>query len=307
MHKIVVIGSLNVDSVFKVKKIPKPGATIFSSSFEYHFGGKGANQAYTIGKLGGDVELLGVVGNDEYGSKILQHLNKEANVKIDQIRVSSKFFTGMANIIVDDFGDNQIIVHSGANFDFDSKYLETIKKVIDLKEIIILQLEIPLNIVEDIINYAHEQQKIVILNPAPVQSNCEKFLSKVDYLIPNETELEILMNQKFESQSQFLEAAQKFVKEKHIKNLIVTLGAAGSYLITQNVCKFINVYKANAVDSTCAGDSYLGAFATKLSQGIAIEDALDYAALVSAIVVTKNGAQSSIPSQEEIEKVKLFK
>ncbi|WP_027063424.1 ribokinase [Mesoplasma seiffertii] len=307
MRKIVVIGSLNIDLVFKVAKLPKPGATIFSESFEYHFGGKGANQAYTIGKLEGDVELLGVVGNDEYGMKILQHLKQTAKVKVDEIKVSSTLPTGMANIVVDDNGNNQIIVHSGANFDFDEAYIAKVKAIIDTKDIVILQLEIPINVVEELINYAYEQKKVIILNPAPICQLKDEILGKIDYLIPNETELEVLMQQKFISPAQFLAAAQEFVNQKALKTLIVTLGNYGSYLITNKTSKFINVYKVNAIDTTSAGDSYLGAFAVKLSQGCDLEQALDYAAKVSAIVVTKNGAQSSIPSQQEVENTKIFK
>src|SRR5699024_5861897 len=164
MKKILVIGSINVDLVFNTEHLPLKGETLFAKHFETHFGGKGANQDFTAGRLGADVELMGVVGDDDDGRTSKHNLQHNGCVAVDRIAMTDKFTTGIANIVVAKNGDNHIIVNSGANFHFEPDYIDTIKTVIDEKKIIIFQLKITIEAVETLANYAKDNGTTIILN-----------------------------------------------------------------------------------------------------------------------------------------------
>ncbi len=324
-RKILVIGSINVDLVFKTEHLPLRGETIFSTHFETHFGGKGANQAFTAGKIGYkenlEVTLLGAVGEDNYGQDSLANLKKNGCVNVEHIFTLPEVSTGLANIVVAKNGDNTIIVNSGANFAIAQKsalyggevqFIERAQALIDQHDIILFQLELPISIVESLIIYAKSQAKEVILNPAPAPLHplSEKVLKSVDYLIPNETELAALVGKKLFNKGEttieaIIEAGREWFPISGVKNLIITLGEAGSYFISEEKEFKMNSYRVKALDSTCAGDSFIGSFAVELALGSSIEEALDFASQVSAVVVTKAGAQSSIPDRTEVEAFKL--
>lgn len=301
MKKILVIGSINVDLVFNTEHLPLKGETLFAKHFETHFGGKGANQAFTAGRLGADVELMGVVGDDDYGRTSKHNLQHNGCVAVDRIAMTDKFTTGIANIVVAKNGDNHIIVNSGANFHFEPDYIDTIKTVIDEKDIIIFQLEIPLEVVETLAKYAKDNGKTVILNPAPGAKLSDELLQNTDYLVPNETELAILSGLPTNTPEKAIAAAKMLQKAHKIPALIVTLGEHGSYFVKADEALHIPIHKVSAVDTTCAGDSYIGAFAYMLAKGAPTREALQFAAKVSALVVTKKGAQSSVPTLSEVE------
>lgn len=323
--RVLVIGSINVDIVFKTRALPLRGETLFSKSFETHFGGKGANQAFTAGKIGKEraieVTFLGAVGEDNYGRESLENLKNNGNVNIEHIMTIPNVSTGLANIVVADNGDNTIIVNSGANFaiaeprgDYNGSesFIARAKPIIDAHEIILFQLELPLPIVEALMIYAKSKGKCVILNPAPAPLTplSSEALSAVDFLIPNETELAALAgaahfkgeeNLKTPTVEETITAGKAWFPHSGVNNLIITLGEAGAYFINQEEAFAIRSYPVEAVDTTCAGDSFIGTFAAELAAGSTLKTALDFASRVSAVVVTKSGAQSSIPDRQEVE------
>ena len=299
IKKILVIGSLNMDFVIEVNKMPLPGQTIIGKSFTLVPGGKGANQAYAIGKLGAEVSILGAVGNDEYGKKLLQNLNS-VNVNVDNVITISEDNTGCAFINVDDNGENNIVVISGANNMITKETIDNNIELIKEADIIVVQLEIPLDVVSYAVKLAKNNNKLVILDPAPAVSNLsDDLLSNVDIIKPNETEIQILSGIEINTNEDILKAARILV-DKGVKNVIVSLGGKGSILVTKDNVLSFNAPNVEVVDTTAAGDSFIAALAKSLLEGKTIIEAIQYAHIVSAMVVTKKGAQTSIPSQTEV-------
>lgn len=298
MKKICVIGSLNMDLVVNVEEMPKKGQTLIGSSFKEVPGGKGANQAVAIAKLGGDISMIGKVGNDSFGKTLINQL-KENNVKTDYIYTEDSS-SGVAMITVDKNAENSIVVAPGANF----KVLrEDIDKCIDAiknSEIIVLQLETPIDTIKYALEKSKELGKFTILNPAPAAKLSDDIIRNVDLLTPNETELEILSGVKIDCEEDIKKAAEVMI-EKGVKQLIVTLGSKGSLYIDEDNMKFKKSYKVKAIDTTAAGDSYTGALAVYLSQDKSIEEAMDFASKVGALSVTKEGAQNSLPTLKDVE------
>lgn len=298
MKKICVIGSLNMDLVVNVEEMPKKGQTLIGSSFKEVPGGKGANQAVAIAKLGGDISMIGKVGNDSFGKTLISELKKN-NVKTDYI-YTEDCSSGVAMITVDKNAENSIVVAPGANF----KVLrEDIDKCIDAiknSEIIVLQLETPIDTIKYVLEKSKELGKFTILNPAPAAKLSDDIIRNVDLLTPNETELEILSGVKIDCEEDIKKAAEVMI-EKGVKQLIVTLGSKGSLYIDKDNMKFKKSYKVKAIDTTAAGDSYTGALAVYLSQDKSIEDAMDFASKVGALSVTKEGAQNSLPTLKDVE------
>lgn len=294
--KILVVGSLNIDIVTKVQELPKKGQTIIAEKSNWNFGGKGANQAYAIGQMVGKVELYGLVGDDDYGDEYMKYLHHRTNIKNNTILIEEKYETGVAYITVEQTGDNTIVVCPNANNAYKRQHISMIKKIIDEKDIIVLQLEIPFKVVEQLIEYAFKKKKTIVLNPSPAIKLNDELLSKIDYLIPNETELEILMDKKFSPQTNIKDEAKIFFKQSKVKNLLVTLGDKGAYFINQDEEIEMPAMKVEVVDSTCAGDAFLGAFVAMIAeQGSSHKGAMQLATGVAAMVVTKQGAQQSIP------------
>lgn len=289
-----------MDFVIETSKMPAPGETVIGNNFSLVPGGKGANQAYALGKLGANTIMIGAVGNDNYGIKLLDNLNS-VNVNTNNIVKLDNVNTGCAFITVDNNGENCITVISGANEKLNENMIYNNKHIITEADIIIMQLEIPLEIVNLVAKIAKEHNKFVILDPAPAVSNIsDELLKNIDIIKPNETEIEILSGQKIESNEDVINAARLLI-QKGVKNVIVTLGKKGSLLITKDVVKSFSALDVKAIDTTAAGDSFTAALAKSLSEGKSLDDAINYGHLVSSIVVTRKGAQSSIPSPEEIE------
>ena len=299
MKKALVIGSLNMDMTAKVENLPKLGETIFSNEFYESCGGKGANQAVAMSKLGMTTEMIGMVGNDSQGDRLINNLIKH-NVKADNI-IKSNDLTGRAIITVDKKGNNNIIVIPGCNFKISEKDIQDKIGVIAESDIVILQNEIPSEVVEYSLLKAKELQKITIFNPAPARKLSDKMYQNIDYLILNETEMEEIFDIGIHDKVYIGRIFHK-KKECGIKNIILTLGENGSVLFDENdnVKKF-DAYEVEAVETTAAGDSFIGAFALKICETNNPDEAIKYATATSAIVVTRQGAQDSIPSPEEIE------
>ncbi|MEI0445898.1 ribokinase [Brachyspira intermedia] len=282
--KILIIGSINKDLVVTAPRFPKEGETILGSNFYTGNGGKGANQACAIGKLGGDVSMLGAVGDDSFGKDLCDALISN-NVNTDNLIIKNNVSTGIAVITVTNYGANNIIVAQGANALITKDDIK--EELISLYDIIVMQLEIPLEIAEYAAYIAKKLGKTVVLNPSPAVKLSRNFLSYVDILIPNETEIDII-------------GGIDYAFECGVKNIILTLGANGCDFINEEERKRFDAYKVDVVDTTAAGDSFLGGVVRMIADNKSIEEAIIFATKVSNITVTRKGAIDSIPTYEEV-------
>ncbi|BES66621.1 ribokinase [Gottschalkiaceae bacterium SANA] len=298
MGKICVVGSLNMDLVARGQRIPVVGETVLGESFNQVPGGKGANQAAAMGRLQGHVAMVGKVGQDAFGQALIQAL-KDAKVDTQGV-TKAPTSTGIALITVQADGDNAIVVVPGANAELKPADIDAAKSVIEESEIVITQLESPLDTVTYALKLAKEQGKVTILNPAPAVPLADELIQNVDYLTPNETELAILSGMPTESQDE-LQAAAKAMMAKGVKVLIVTLGSKGCLVIDENGSRQFPAFKVKAVDTTAAGDSFNGGVAVALAEGKSLEEAIEFATKVGALTVQKAGAQSSLPTRQEVD------
>ncbi|NLL75636.1 MAG: ribokinase [Clostridiales bacterium] len=300
--KILVIGSLNVDMVIEMKNMPLVGETVLGTQLTYIPGGKGANQACAVGKLGGDVKMLGCVGEDEFGD--IQKDNLSAcGVDTSYFKRSKTKKTGTASIYVDERGNNSIVVVAGANQECDISYLREHDDIIKECDYVILQMEIPYDAIFYAVNRAKELGKTVILNPAPAPEKLpDEILAKLDYITPNETELMKLCGRDGAQIDDFIEGA-KMLLQKGVKNVLVTLGERGALLVNANMAEVFPTRKVVSVDTTAAGDCFNGAFAVALAEGRSQKEAIVFANVSSSIAVTRNGAQTSIPRREETDEL----
>ncbi|AEF94754.1 ribokinase [Desulfotomaculum nigrificans CO-1-SRB] len=288
---VLVIGSLNMDLVSYSDRIPHVGETVLGQRFATVPGGKGANQAMAAVKLGAKVTMLGAVGNDSYGDQLLSHLKQHGVDTTRVLRTGST--TGVALINVDANGNNQIVVVPGANYDLGPAELVRRQQVFADADVVVLQLEIPLPTVGQAIELAHKYHKPVILNPAPAQPLPDDWLNQVDYLIPNEHEALLLAG----SEENFYVALRQ--KMKH--TLIVTRGEKGVTFMHQNQLVSVPAFMVQAVDTTAAGDAFIGGFSVALAEGLGLPEAIRFGCAVAALSVTKEGAQTSLPLRQEVE------
>lgn len=301
MKKLLVIGSMNMDFVTDLPHALAVGETILAQNLRLVPGGKGANQAYAMGKLGGMVTMLGAVGADLHGERLCGNL-QSVGVEVEAIRKAEDSPTGMAVITVLPSGDNSILVLQGANAQVTPEYVKEHHQLLEECDILVLQLEIPLETVVYAAQEAYRMGKQVILDPAPAVAGLPEELLQCLYLLkPNETELSILMGHPYDPASLREDALS--LQKKGVKNVLVTLGSAGSYLLLEDgsEVRMEANPKVQVVDTTAAGDSYVAALAVALSEGDNLEKAARFASRVSDIVVTRPGAQTSIPSREEVE------
>lgn len=263
-------------------------------------GGKGANQAVQLSKLGGKAFMAGCVGNDKFGEELLSNLQKH-NVNTDNVKLSEKNNTGMG--IVNVFDDGKLIatITRGANYDITNSDIDKIKNEIISAQIIILQMEIPIEVIEYVINLASKHDVYIILNAAPACEIKEEVLSKVNCLVVNETEASFYLNKEINDVKSSIENCEELYGK--IKDLlIITLGENGSLLYDGKEKLHIKARKAEVTETTGAGDSFIGAFAYKLLNDSSYKEAAEFASLVSSITVTKIGAQDSMPTYEEVKK-----
>lgn len=302
MKKVCVVGSINMDIFLRVENIPVIGETVLAKEIFYGRGGKGENQAIAMRKLGCDVEMIGCVGDDENGRILLEGL-KSDGVGISGVEVVN-FASGTAYINVDDRGNNNIIVHPGANHKLSFEMIKSHMDIIKNSDIAVFQLETPVDVVKKTIEICHKNKICVILNPAPAVRDFDyEMLSYVDYLIPNETELELIAKEKV-NEKNIVEVCKKIL-EKGVKNLIVTLGEKGSILVNEKGYKKFDIIEVDVKDTTGAGDSFIGGFVKGLLDEKNIEEAILYATKVSALTVTKNGASESFPNIDEVNSFKI--
>ena len=299
MGKILVIGSLNIDMVMKVDHMPTAGETILCDGMKLVAGGKGANQACAAGRLGTDVTMLGAIGNDSHGEMQRDSLQR-SGVDVSGLITKERVSTGTAFITVNKEGNNSIVVVQGANAQFTPEDIEAHRDLLEECEIVILQLEIPMDTVLYAVKLARTLGKTVILDPAPVPEHFpEELYQYVDINKPNESELSRLTG--IADTQNHLEEAVQIVKDHGVKNVLVTLGGDGVYLDTENESPVhIPAKKVEVVDTTAAGDSFTAALAAMLLEGKTLKEAAEFANQVSAIVVTREGAQDSIPTLQEV-------
>lgn len=298
--RILIIGSLNTDIVLSLKRMPEVGETVLSDSYYFSLGGKGANQACSAGKLGGRVSIIGSVGNDDFGKTQIANL-ESIGVDCSNVRISEGRRTGMAVVTVDEDGNNSIIVSSSANLDCDISYIEEKKCVIENSDIVLIQLEIPFDAVERAVEIASAAGKIVLLNPAPYSEKItDGLLKKIDYLIPNESELKSLEPDVDIKQLKSIEAGARNLVSRGAKNVIVTLGKEGCLWVNKDEVLKLDVEDVQRVDTTGAGDCFCGAFCVALSEGEAVKDALVFAGKASTLAVTRKGAQDAMPFRTEL-------
>ena len=271
-QKILVVGSTNTDMVIQTDHLPVLGETILGGTFFMNPGGKGANQAVAIARLGGKITFICKTGRDVFGHQSHQ-------------------------LFVD---EGIITAAPGANMNLTPVDLAKAKPAIDEADIILLQLEIPMETVEYVAKVAKEQNKKVILNPAPAQPLSEELLSALYLITPNETEAELICGQKITDIDSAIKAAN-LIKAKGVKNVIITMGSKGAFVCTDTICELVPSYKVKAVDTTGAGDIFNGALVLAISEGRDWIEATRFACKTSAIAVTRVGAQSSAPYRNEVD------
>lgn len=293
--KILVVGSINMDLVTITKRMPAIGETIIGKDFKMIPGGKGANQAVAAARMGAEVAFIGCVGDDIYGDKLLEALRDES-ININGITRVNNIPTGIANIIVDEKANNSIIVVPGANSKVHAENINVNMELIDWCDIIILQLEIPLETVMKCIEEGKKRGKTIIFNPAPVQKLDEEVFKYIDYLIVNEIEAKQISETDEEDHFKLVEKLLNI----GFRNVIMTVGEKGVLFNENSEIKYIPAIKVNAIDTTAAGDSFVGTFATSLGNGADKDISIHDAVRAAAITVTRIGAQSSLPYKNEI-------
>jgi ribokinase len=296
--KIVIIGSSNMDMVVKADHIPAPGETLICGSFLMNPGGKGANQAVSVARLGGEPLFICKVGNDVFGKQFTYLFNDE-QIDTSFVLSDENLPSGVALITVAKGGENSIVVASGANANLFAKDIEPALDEIAQASILLLQLEIPMETVHYAIGYAAARGVKIILNPAPASVLSAELLRQVDILTPNETEAGMISGMRVTNMETAKKAAA-IIRDKGVKNVVVTMGKQGAVVCDQNGCLLSPAPKVEAIDTTAAGDVFNGALAVALSEGKTLEAAARFACEAAAISVTRLGAQSSIPYRNEI-------
>jgi ribokinase len=293
--KVTVIGSINMDLVTQTTRVPSMGETLLGESFKQFPGGKGANQAVASARLGGEVSFIGCVGNDLFGQELKHRLEQE-QVNIEGVDTTEVESTGVAQITVSN-NDNSIIVVPGANYQVSQEWIDQKRHLIENADIVLTQLEIPMEIVERVVDIAHVNGVPVILNPAPAQKLSPDLLKKVTYLTPNESELDLLTSKNGDVDSKIFT-----LQQLGVENLIVTRGADGVVYREKNASttSYKESLKVKVIDSTGAGDAFNGALAVAIGSGKDLGEALDFSVRVGALSVTKLGAQSGIPNLSEL-------
>ena len=297
---IVVVGSLNMDLVVRMPQIPRPGETLLGGVFKTFPGGKGANQAVAAARLGGQVTMIGCVGNDAFGREMQDTLAREG-IDTTHVLIHPEAATGVALIQVDAQGQNSIAVASGANFCLTGAEVEKALQSIDEFDALVMPLETPLETIYAAAKIAAQRGAKVILNPAPAQVLEKDLLELVDVLLPNEYEIALMTGVPLQTPADTRRAAEKLL-DLGVKNLLVTLGSHGSALFSPSAPEtLIPAWLVRAVDTTAAGDCFVGALAVALCEGRSLQDAAKFASAAAALSVTREGAQPSLPRRSEVE------
>lgn len=298
--RIVVVGSSNTDMIIKVPHVPVPGETIIGGKFSIAAGGKGANQAVAAARAGGDVTFIARIGDDMFGQQAKDGFVKD-NINVDHVLSDKDAPSGVALIFVGEDGQNSIAVASGANANLLPSDVQAASDAISTSDILIMQLETPLETVQKAVSIASDNGVKVILNPAPAQALSDDILRHVSILTPNESETELLTGLKVASEKDVAAAADALMA-KGIETVIVTMGPKGAFVATADSKELVSGFSVKAVDATAAGDVFNGTLAVAIAEGKPLRKAVSFANAAAALSVTKLGAQPSAPTREEIDK-----
>lgn len=288
MKMITVIGSMNMDVVVDTNRVPENGETIFGKDFYTFPGGKGANQAVAAARLGGDVHMVACVGNDVFGTELVQNLHEEG-VDTAHVSYSTEKSTGIANIILSE-NDNRIIVVPGANYELTPQMIEDLRGIIKKSKVVVMQLEILPETVKAVLNLCDELDIPVVMDPAPSEFFDAEMISGIRYITPNQYECEQLFGVRMEE-----------ALEMYPNQLIVTLGKDGVRYFDGEKHIHVEAIQTNAVDTTGAGDTFNGALAYAISNQYALVDGVKFANAASSLSVEKLGAQTGMPTKKEVE------
>jgi len=298
MAKICVVGSVNMDVVTYVDHIPQPGQTVFGERLVETAGGKGANQAVAVAKQEKEVVFIGSVGSDRHGDMLVEGL-QNFQVDVSSMQRLEGIDSGKTSIVVENSGENLIIYLEGANGELDTNHVRAaLQKQTDC-EVLLVQLESPYNVVLEAMKTAREQGITVILDPAPSRNVTDELLRYADLVLPNEQEAKDITNIEIVDDVS-AQAAAAIFRKKGIDQGVLKLGAHGAYVFNEENITFVKPMQVEAVDSVGAGDCFAGAFASAYIDGQSVEEAASYANVVSALKVTKPGAQDGIPTLAEV-------
>ncbi|MDA0196856.1 MAG: ribokinase [Bacteroidetes bacterium] len=295
---IVVIGSSNTDMVIQTGRLPAPGETILGGQFIMNPGGKGANQAVAAARLDGEVTFIARVGNDIFGQEAIKGF-QEHGIDISCVAIDNESPSGVALIMVDDKGENCISVALGANLTMQKSDIDKAKELIKQASFVLIQLEIPMEVVTYAVDLAKSLGTRVVLNPAPAQPLSDDLLSSLHIITPNETETALLTGIKVEDESTARKAA-RILKDKGVDIVLITMGERGAYVLSDDDDQIVPSTKVIPVDTTAAGDTFNGALLVGLSDGLSLTEAVEFANKAAAFSVTKMGAQVSAPSRNDI-------
>ncbi|MBS4206656.1 ribokinase [Bacillus sp. FJAT-50079] len=299
--KILVIGSYNVGLTCQTDRVPVWGETLIGHNFSESNGGKGANQAVAAARLGGDVAFVGCLGNDRYGDEGLRMLEAE-NIDVSGVRRSNNKSTGVGFIFLNAEGENCILVDPGANHDLLPNDESVLSKV-DEADIIVCQLENRIDTVRSALRYAWQSGKTVILNPAPANIEALELLQYTTIINPNESEL-LILNGENPNEALSIQKCEELafnLLDKGPEAVIVTRGENGALIVTQQAVVQVPAYKVEAVDTTGAGDSFTGALAVYLAEGLPLKEAVEKSSIVGSYCVTKRDVIPGLPTREKLE------
>ncbi len=301
MGRVVVVGSLNMDLIVSSPRIPVVGETILGNGFRTAPGGKGANQAVAAARLGAQVGMVGCLGVDSFAADLKNSL-EESGVDLTHVRRDAQTSSGVALITVDEAGQNSIVVVPGSNYSLNAQDVQNAEALFMGAEVLLLQLEIPLEAVQRAAELARAHGVKVVLNPAPARPLPVELLKQVDFLVPNETESELLTGMPVKSLDDASAAARK-LQELGAAAVILTLGAKGALLADKDGERLFPAFPVKAVDTTAAGDAFLGGLAAAFSEGRTLDEAVRWGNAAGALAATRIGAQPSLPQRTDLEKL----
>lgn len=300
MSEIAVLGSINMDLVVRVERFPKAGETVRADAFQQFPGGKGANQAVGAARLGVDTAMFGKVGDDPFGRQLLRSLQQDG-VLVQDVVIQPGVSSGIAVIWVDRGGENGIAITPGANGRVDCPYVDRVLPKITEAEVLLLQLETPLETIAYLLERLPTERPLVILDPAPAQDLSPLPLGRVDLLTPNLIELESLSRMSLLDEGAVRRALTLLARKLGVRGLVCKAGDRGAYALQSGRFRHLPAYRVQAVDTTAAGDAFNAGLAAALTERRSLEGAVRFANAVGALAVMRDGAQPSMPHQREVE------
>ncbi|HPG20076.1 MAG TPA: ribokinase [Flexilinea sp.] len=300
MKKIFVIGSLNMDLVFNYDIFPEKGETVVGESFMINEGGKGANQAIASARQGAKVMMVGCVGNDLYGRKLIETMNRN-NVDVSNIRIHQSESTGTALIMVGE-NNNRIIIIPGANSRTSKRQIYPVFSKVEKGDILLCQMEIPCETVFFALEEAKKQGMFTILNPAPAKNIPDNIYQYIDLIIPNETEAKTISGISCNDEDSYKKTIEYFCN-KGVREVIITLGEKGAVYGAKKTFAIFSSHPAQIIDTTAAGDTFVGTIAAEVSKGKQVSESVDKACIAASIAISRHGAMQSIPTEAEIQEI----